>query len=227
MSDMKIQGEFEMDVTKGEQALARVETGARRMASTVKQAGDAAADSIESLGGKADQSAKAIERANASLASAARRAVVDQQRAVVEAQGYSLKSAEGLEQLARMRGADVSAISGQLGALRQLRAEQDRLTQAVQQQREVESRARQQSEFVASLQSQVTAIGRTRSELLAMQAAQLGVSDKAAPMIARLREQEQGLGRWVCLRRRQQQHCAGCPRRSATSSCRCKEAKRL
>ncbi|MGY8589372.1 phage tail length tape measure family protein, partial [Paracidovorax citrulli] len=195
MSDMKIQGEFEMDVTKGEQALARVETGARRMASTVKQAGDAAADSIESLGGKADQSAKAIERANASLASAARRAVVDQQRAVVEAQGYSLKSAEGLEQLARMRGADVSAISGQLGALRQLRAEQDRLTQAVQQQREVESRARQQSEFVASLQSQVTAIGRTRSELLAMQAAQLGVSDKAAPMIARLREQEQGLGK--------------------------------
>ncbi|MFD2298402.1 phage tail length tape measure family protein [Paracidovorax citrulli] len=195
MSDMKIQGEFEMDVTKGEQALARVETGARRMASTVKQAGDAAADSIESLGGKADQSAKAIERANASLASAARRAVADQQRAVVEAQGYSLKSAEGLEQLARMRGADVSAISGQLGALRQLRAEQDRLTQAVQQQREVESRARQQSEFVASLQSQVTAIGRTRSELLAMQAAQLGVSDKAAPMIARLREQEQGLGK--------------------------------
>ncbi len=308
MSDMKIQGEFEMDVTKGEQALARVETGARRMASTVKQAGDAAADSIESLGGKADQSAKAIERANASIATAARRAVADQQRAVVEAQGYSLKSAEGLEQLARMRGADVSAISGQLGALRQLRAEQDRmlavqresagvemfaqqhaaakklvqdadyvriwtaaldqleakqrelaalpafereqeaaiqakrradatyaltqaldiqeakerelaalpaferereaaaqarrradavaaLTQVLDQQEAAERKLAAQNSFLTSLQGQADSIGKTRSELLAMQAAQLGVSDKAAPMIARLREQEQGLGK--------------------------------
>ncbi|MDA8521974.1 phage tail length tape measure family protein [Acidovorax sp. NCPPB 4044] len=308
MSDLKVQGEFDMDVTKGEQALARVETGARKMASTVKQAGDTAAQSLESLGGKADQSAKAMERANASLATAAKRAIAEQQRAIVEAQGYSLKSVEGLEQLARMRGADAGAIAGQLDALRLLRAEQERmlavqreaagaalfeqqhaaakklvqdaeyvriwtaaldqleakqreiaalpafereqeaaiqakrradatyaltqaldiqearerelaavpaferereaaaqarrradavsaLTQVLDQQEAAERKLAAQNSFLTSLQGQADSIGKTRSELLAMQAAQLGVSDKAAPMIARLREQEQGLGK--------------------------------
>ncbi|EPR9730578.1 phage tail tape measure protein [Enterobacter bugandensis] len=45
--------------------------------------------------------------------------------------------------------------------------------------------------FIDSLEEQVTAIGKTRSELLELKAAQLGVSDRAAPMIARLKEQEE------------------------------------
>lgn len=195
MSDMKIQGEFEMDTTKGEDALARVESNARRMANTVKQAGDTAANALGGMGDKADQSAKGIERANAAIAAAAKRAISESQRAIVEAQGYNLKSAEGLEQLARLRGADVNAISGQLTALKTLRAEQERLTKTLQDQRDVEQRSRQQNEFVNSLQGQAAAIGKTRSQLLEMQAAQLGVSDKAAPMIARLREQEAGFGK--------------------------------
>lgn len=44
--------------------------------------------------------------------------------------------------------------------------------------------------FITSLESQANAINKTRSELLEMKAAQLGVSTQAAPMIARLREQE-------------------------------------
>ncbi|EKK5417711.1 phage tail tape measure protein [Enterobacter hormaechei] len=45
--------------------------------------------------------------------------------------------------------------------------------------------------FIDSLEEQVTAIGKTRAELLELKAAQLGVSDRAAPMIAKLKEQEE------------------------------------
>ncbi|EPT8921067.1 phage tail tape measure protein [Cronobacter dublinensis] len=45
--------------------------------------------------------------------------------------------------------------------------------------------------FVASLEEQVNAIGKTRTELLELKAAQLGVSQQTAPLIARLREQDE------------------------------------
>lgn len=44
--------------------------------------------------------------------------------------------------------------------------------------------------FVRSLQEQTSAIGKTRSEMLELKAAQLGVSQQASPFIAKLREQE-------------------------------------
>lgn len=44
--------------------------------------------------------------------------------------------------------------------------------------------------FITSLQDQANAINKTRSELLEMKAAQLGVATQAAPMISRLRDQE-------------------------------------
>lgn len=44
--------------------------------------------------------------------------------------------------------------------------------------------------FITSLQDQANAIDKTRSELLEMKAAQLGVATQAAPMISRLRDQE-------------------------------------
>lgn len=48
--------------------------------------------------------------------------------------------------------------------------------------------------FVQALERQVLAIGKTRSELLELQAAELGVGNRAAPLIARLREQEVAMG---------------------------------
>ncbi|MGK5049751.1 phage tail length tape measure family protein [Janthinobacterium sp. GB4P2] len=47
--------------------------------------------------------------------------------------------------------------------------------------------------FVAGLQQQAAAIGKTRADLLELQAAQMGVTAQAAPFIAKLREVEQGL----------------------------------
>lgn len=51
----------------------------------------------------------------------------------------------------------------------------------------------QAARFIADLERQAEQIGKTRSELLTLQAAQLGVSDRAAPFIARLRQSELGL----------------------------------
>ncbi|WP_315136899.1 phage tail tape measure protein [Achromobacter marplatensis] len=48
--------------------------------------------------------------------------------------------------------------------------------------------------FVQALERQVLAIGKTRTELLELQAAELGVGNRAAPLIARLREQEAAMG---------------------------------
>ncbi|BBT71267.1 phage tail tape measure protein [Klebsiella sp. WP8-S18-ESBL-06] len=44
--------------------------------------------------------------------------------------------------------------------------------------------------FIASLEEQASAIGKTRTEMLELKAAQLGVSQQAAPMLAKLKEQE-------------------------------------
>ncbi len=45
-------------------------------------------------------------------------------------------------------------------------------------------------EFLQSLKNQSDVIGKTRTEILALKAAQMGVSQQAAPMIAKLKEQE-------------------------------------
>lgn len=47
--------------------------------------------------------------------------------------------------------------------------------------------------FITTLEQQATAIGKTRSQLLEMKAAELGVAKEAAPFIAKLREQEAAL----------------------------------
>lgn len=66
---------------------------------------------------------------------------------------------------------------------------------SLKQAEETEKRLAAQSSFVTALEKQVDALGKSRSELLAMQAAELGVSEKAAPLIAKMREQEQALGK--------------------------------
>ena len=52
-----------------------------------------------------------------------------------------------------------------------------------------------QNAFINSLKAQADAIGKTRADLLEMQAAQMGVSTQAAPFIAKLRESENAVGR--------------------------------
>ncbi|MFV8951973.1 phage tail tape measure protein [Serratia fonticola] len=52
-----------------------------------------------------------------------------------------------------------------------------------------------QSSFIGSLQDQVNAIGRTRSELLELKAAKLGITAETAPLIAAMRQEEEAVRR--------------------------------
>ena len=64
---------------------------------------------------------------------------------------------------------------------------------ALEESRNKEKSAKAGAAFIAGLREQAEAVGRTKSELLEMKAAQLGVSEQAAPFISQLRAQERQL----------------------------------
>ena len=84
-----------------------------------------------------------------------------------------------------------------LAQLQSVKLAQDAVTAAARSSAEAQRQAAQaqagKDNFVASLQQQAAAIGKTRVELLELQAAQMGVTAQSAPFIQRLREAEQGL----------------------------------
>lgn len=105
------------------------------------------------------------------------------------------------EAVLRYRAAQIGAAEAAEPLIRQLREQreaQEQVTSAAmataQAQREMALAQNTRDTFVADLERQADAIGRTRAELLELRAAQLGVTDQAAPFIQRLREQEAGLG---------------------------------
>lgn len=65
---------------------------------------------------------------------------------------------------------------------------------ALEQADATQRRVSQSREFINSLQQQAAAVGKTRSELLQLRAAELGVAKDAQPFINKLREQERALG---------------------------------
>lgn len=84
-----------------------------------------------------------------------------------------------------------SMIESQIGKLeRNKRALTEEGRAAIEESRNKEKAAKSGAAFLASLEDQANAIGKTRSELLEMKAAQLGVSAQAAPFIQQLKAQE-------------------------------------
>lgn len=104
------------------------------------------------------------------------------------------------EETLRYRAAQLgisSAAESLVAQLASVKAAQDAVTASARATAEAQRQASQaqagRDSFVASLQQQAAAIGKTRVELLELQAAQMGVASQAAPFIQRLREAEQGL----------------------------------
>lgn len=88
-----------------------------------------------------------------------------------------------------------SMIESQIGKLeRNKRALTEEGRAAIEESRNKEKAAKSGAAFLASLEYQVNAIGKTRTELLEMKAAQLGVSAQAAPLIQQLKAQEKQMG---------------------------------
>lgn len=93
--------------------------------------------------------------------------------------------------LAQLRGADLTKLEPLLAQFEQLTEKTKAAAKATK------DLADQQS-FLAGLKVQTDSLGKSKADLLEMQAAMLGVSAQAAPMVAKMREAEQsmaGLGR--------------------------------
>ena len=100
--------------------------------------------------------------------------------------GESLSRA--FEQKIELRGLDASKLNP---FVQQLREAENALAAVKAQQ----AQAAGQNAFLDSLRSQTEVIGKTKTELLELKAAQLGMSTAAAPYIAKLKEAEVGIGK--------------------------------
>ncbi|WP_280191195.1 phage tail length tape measure family protein [Delftia sp. PS-11] len=161
-----------------------IKAGAADMASSVAKSGEQAAKGVKGIGDGADEAAQKMARAESAMAQALQRAT---EKAKIAAQaGDSLSRA--FEQKIEMRGLDASKLNPLVAKLREA---EDALASFKAQQ----ARDAGQSSFLESLRAQTDALGKTKSELLALQAAQLGVTNQAAPYIAKLRETEAGMGK--------------------------------
>ncbi|HCI6019536.1 TPA: phage tail tape measure protein [Klebsiella quasipneumoniae subsp. quasipneumoniae] len=177
------------DLERGNQALDQFQQAAGAAA---KQ-GDAFNQSQKSGAGGAKQNTEQLRQQQAEL-----RNLLNQISPVNKA----LDELDNVQQqLSRFRGSGIVGVEQFERYSEILETTRDRLL-AVQDAETAEGRARQQQaqaaerataaaqSFVASLETQVSTIGKTRTELLELKAAELGVTEQTAPLIARLREQD-------------------------------------
>lgn len=161
-----------------------IKTGAADMADSVTKAGERAGKGMKGIGDGADEAAQKMDRAESAMAQALTRAA-EKARIAAEA-GNSL--AKAFEIKLDMRGMDASKFDPVIAKIREY---ENALAATKAQQ----AKDAGQSSFLESLRSQTQALGKTKAELLELQAAQLGVASQAAPFIAKLRETEAGVGR--------------------------------
>jgi|GEM_PF-1056782 len=102
------------------------------------------------------------------------------------------------DEVQRYRAAQVGAATAAdplIAKLRDLRLAQEQQTYATQMeaqaQRELAQAQASRTTFLKGLEQQVSAIGKTRTEMLELQAAQLGVMTQAKPLLDQLRAQDQ------------------------------------
>ncbi|HCI6737409.1 TPA: phage tail tape measure protein [Klebsiella quasipneumoniae subsp. quasipneumoniae] len=177
------------DLERGNQALDQFQQAAGAAA---KQ-GDAFNQSQKSGAGGAKQNTEQLRQQQAEL-----RNLLNQISPVNKA----LDELDNVQQqLSRFRGSGIVGVEQYERYSEILETTRDRLL-TVQEAETAEGRARQQQaqaaerataaaqSFVASLETQVSTIGKTRTELLELKAAELGVTEQTAPLIARLREQD-------------------------------------
>lgn len=142
------------------------------------------------------------EEGRAALEESQNKARAEQQgRAFVETlQQQAAALGKSRIEMLEMRAATLGVSASSAPYIAQMRQQQEALTasaEAARQKaaadREAAAAQRTATNFVNSLQDQAEAIGKSRTELLEMKAAQLGVTQQAAPFIAQLRAQEESL----------------------------------
>lgn len=206
------------------QTFQQIGNDADKMANKVNQAGQKAAEGVGAIGDGAENAAEKLTRAESRIASAMRKATEETLLAAQAAKSLSgsfelkmdmrgmdasrlqpyikaLRDAES--ELSVFKAAEAEVGRQNVFAEKHRQAQQlaksaeyvrfwneelDRMAAA-------EKRAASENAFLNSLREQSSAIGKTRADLLELQASQMGVAAQATPMIAKLREAESGVGK--------------------------------
>jgi len=140
---------------------------------------------LTGVGDNAGAAAVRVDRATKSMSDSITRAIQAQTALAAGAKG----TAENYAALAQVRGVNVDA-------LRPLLSQLDEAKRKATEAADATRRLDESTKFLADLRSRTDGIGKTASQLAEMRAAQLGVSDAAGPMIARMREAEQAGESW-------------------------------
>lgn len=164
-----------------------ITAGAQRVQRTLADLGKnvnanakTAGDGIAHIGDGGDEAAGKIDRASKQIINA-----IQRQTAVIE--GGDKANAHYWSSLGNARGVDPNLLKPYLVQLQEAAVRAQLAADA-------NHKFAESTRFLDTLKNQADTIGKTNAQLLEMKAAQLGVSQQAAPLIARLAEAEKGVG---------------------------------
>ena len=140
---------------------------------------------LTGMGDSAGAAATRVDRATKNMAESIQRAIQAQTALAAGAKG----TAENYAALAQVRGVNVDA-------LKPLLAQLDEAKRKAAEAADATRRLDESTKFLADLKSRTDGIGKSASQIAELRAAQLGVTDAAGPMIARMREAEQAGESW-------------------------------
>ncbi len=154
--------------------------------------------SLSSLGAVVSDAGKAAKaewerirqesgKGTAELSRSVTRNISELERLGIEFQSGGRRTVEFYEAQLRLRGIPESVYKPLADSIRQVAAAQQKLA-------EEQRKSTEGQRLVESLRNQVAAIGKSSSELLAMRASMLGVTQEAAPLIAQLERSSQKMG---------------------------------
>jgi hypothetical protein len=220
-SDLRIQADVVVNSEQAESAFNRVGDKAQQMANTVATSAGKAGQAVDGMGDSAEKSAEKFTRADSLMHAAIMKSTRElellgktaSQRFEAQMDFKGLEKAKFQEAISGLQAME-SALSAAKAREAEFAAQNAFSLKAAQAKELVkaseyarwwaqelekveaaEKRLAGQNSFIASLKSQADAIGKTKADLLEMQAAQMGVATQAAPFIARMREAEAGVGK--------------------------------
>ncbi|MPW17872.1 phage tail tape measure protein [Paraburkholderia sp. CNPSo 3157] len=178
--ERKVQLGVSVDATEARKGFGDVKDAARDMAQSVTTQGAAAGKAIDSVGSGGAASAQKVDAATRSM-------IQSIQRTTAAMEAGSKSSSAYFQALASQRGISTDALAPYLAQLDAVKAKQESAAQSTS----TVDRAAQK--FMQTLQSEAQALkeeaatfGMSRTELLAYQAAKLGIGDSAAAMIEQI-----------------------------------------
>lgn len=159
----------------------RVERSIATLGKNVTDSAKAAGNSIASLGDGADKASSTIDRETKKIEA-------QLQRVLLVTTAGTKGTSEYYAALANAKGANLATLKPYLDQL-------DQVNQKTRVAAEANQRLADSTRFLDSLKVQSESLGRSASQMATLRAAELGVADAAAPMIAKMVAAEQGLGK--------------------------------